>query len=813
MTETISEPLPGTSPETDTAALPTLHMIGNAHIDPVWLWRWQEGVAEAIGTCWAAIDRLEESDAFVFTKGEAQVYAWIEDLDPSLFARIRHFVAEGRWVIVNGWWVQPDCNIPSGESVIRQALYGRRYFRSRFGVEVTVGYNVDSFGHAGTLPMLLRHTGFSRYVFSRPAEDEMHLPRELFLWASPDGSEVAAFRIQGAYNTSKRNMQLPEKVPLHYGLSAAAGHSFMLFYGVGNHGGAPTRENLRQIDARIAAGEPLTYSDPDHFFDAAVTPGLPRVEGELQFHAVGCYAAASRLKQLNRRAEAALEQAETAAALAMRSAGAPYPRAAFEAMWRRLLFNQFHDTLGGTSLHSACDDSALELGAVVADAEVTLNAAVRRLAAGIAPSDDPTAGTFVVMNFNAEPYDGLIEAEPWVDKDVSSPRSLLDDRGAVVPLQHVDPHGKTPGLQRLAFRGRIPAFGYRVYRFATDPEGVVSPGMIFGRAAGRLTFETPGWRLRIDPETGAIAELFSAALGGPVFAGPGHRALIVEDGTDTWGHGTHRFALIGADLALESVTLIDEGPLRTTLQVVSARGATRMATVIVLPADPDLPVELRVDLDWQEKGRLMRLAYPLEGRGFEYEVPAGWQGRSDSGHEVPGLRWVRVETAGGAVGIANDAKYSYAALDGTLYLTAVRSPVFAHHDPVALPEGAFLRHMDLGPQSFTLRFLADQALGRRRVQALADALTKPPLVTTHVARGGSAPHAGSWLEVDAGPSTAVTTLKAAEEADEVILRAVELDGVPGAVGLGGEVAAVPPRGIATLRLRGGTLVASDGLEG
>src|SRR5579871_882421 len=105
-----------------------LHMIGNAHLDPVWLWRWTEGCAEAIGTCWSAIDRLDEGAEFVFTRGEAQIYAWIEDLDPPLFARIAEFVAQGRWIVVNGWWIQPDCNLPSGESFIRQELYGKRYF-------------------------------------------------------------------------------------------------------------------------------------------------------------------------------------------------------------------------------------------------------------------------------------------------------------------------------------------------------------------------------------------------------------------------------------------------------------------------------------------------------------------------------------------------------------------------------------------------------------------------------------------------------------------------------------------------------------
>ncbi len=121
-------------------------MIGNAHLDPVWLWRWPEGCAEAIGTCWAAIDLLETHPGFIFTRGEALVYRWIEELEPELFARIRRFVADGRWAIVNGWWIQPDCNLPDGEAFIRQALYGKHYFRERFGVDVTVGYNVGTRG-------------------------------------------------------------------------------------------------------------------------------------------------------------------------------------------------------------------------------------------------------------------------------------------------------------------------------------------------------------------------------------------------------------------------------------------------------------------------------------------------------------------------------------------------------------------------------------------------------------------------------------------------------------------------------------------
>lgn len=792
---------------------PMLHMIGNAHLDPVWLWRWQEGVAEAISTCWAAIDRLEESDDFIFTKGEAQVYAWIEELDPALFEKIRHYIAAGRWVVINGWWIQPDCNVPSGESVIRQALYGKRYFRSRFGIDVDVGYNVDSFGHAGTFPMLLNHTGSTKYVFSRPAADEKTLPQELFVWASPDGSEVTAFRIQGAYNTSRRNMQVVEKVPLHYGYQEKAGHAYMAFYGVGNHGGAPTRAELKEIDGRIAAGERLKYSDPNIFFAEEATGDLPRVADELQFHAIGCYAVASDLKQLNRRAESILEQAEAAASLATRTAGAAYPREAFERMWQRLLFNQFHDTLGGTSLHTACEDSVFELASVIADGEIALNAAVRRLAAGIAPPKDPTDGTFVVMNFNGAPFDGMVEAEPWVDKDVVSPRTLRDDQDRVVPLQYIDPLGKTPGLQRFAFRAEIPAFGYKVFRFVIDAAGKPSPGMIYGGWTDEKVVETDGYRLTLDAKTGAIAELRNKRTGKPLFTGLAHRGFIAADGTDTWGHGTHSFPYEGEDFALESVLLIDDGPLRKSVEVKSLCGESRFTTVIVVPNDADLPVELRVTIDWREKGKLFRLAYPLAAETFEYEVPAGWQARPDVGHEVPGLRWVRAVGPEQTVVIANDAKYSYAAKDGTLFITALRSPVFSHHEPIELRDDAYLRYMDQGPRSFTLRIFGDASVSRREAFGIADALIRPVVVTTHVARHGTGAHAGSWLDVAASEDAVVTTIKTAEDSDDLIVRALELDGETGTLSHGDQRLPLPPRRIVTARLAGDRLSQSDGLEG
>ncbi|GIQ65844.1 hypothetical protein PACILC2_44120 [Paenibacillus cisolokensis] len=133
-----------------------LYMIGNAHLDPVWLWQWQEGFQEAKATFRSALDRMKESEDFIFTSSSAAMYEWIENNDPAMFEEIRQRVREGRWHIVGGWWIQPDCNIPGGESFVRQGLYGQRYFKEKLGVTAKVGYNVDSFGHHGMLPQILK---------------------------------------------------------------------------------------------------------------------------------------------------------------------------------------------------------------------------------------------------------------------------------------------------------------------------------------------------------------------------------------------------------------------------------------------------------------------------------------------------------------------------------------------------------------------------------------------------------------------------------------------------------------------------------
>ncbi|HXW79141.1 MAG TPA: hypothetical protein VEJ84_06560 [Acidimicrobiales bacterium] len=231
---------------TRSAGERVLYMIGNAHIDPVWLWQWQEGLHQVRATFSAALELMEQYDDFVFTCDSVAYLEWVERVDPDLFQRVTQRVGQGRFVVVGGWWIEPDCNLPNGESFVRQALYGQRFLRDHFRQPATVGCNVDPFGHAATLPQLLSKAGISSYVFLRPQPKEKTLPGELFWWASPDGSRVLAYRIPYAYCSPGTDLAAFIEKALERAEPDL--DELMVFYGVGNHGGGPTRENLASIE-------------------------------------------------------------------------------------------------------------------------------------------------------------------------------------------------------------------------------------------------------------------------------------------------------------------------------------------------------------------------------------------------------------------------------------------------------------------------------------------------------------------------------------------------------------------------------------
>ncbi|MGI6148324.1 MAG: alpha-mannosidase [Limnochordia bacterium] len=751
-----------------------LHMIGNAHIDPVWLWRWQEGLQEAKATFRSALDRMQEYPDFKFTASSAALYEWVEENDPAMFEEIKERVAEGRWSIVGGWWVEPDCNIPAGESYVRQALYGQRYFAAKFGRKTAVGFNPDSFGHNAMLPQILKKSGLDYYVFMRPHPHEKGLPGRVFWWEAPDGSRVLCFRIPYEYVTWGKSV---EKHVLRCAHEIRPPlKELMCFYGVGNHGGGPTRENIESIRelARRQDFPELVFSTPEEFFASIVEQDLsfPVVHDDLQHHASGCYAAHSGVKWWNRRAEHTLLAAEKFSALASWMTGQPYGEG-MDRAWKNVLFNQFHDVLAGTSLEEAYEDARDTYGEAMAIAGRSLNHAIQSLAWNVDIPEEPGAKPIVV--FNPHAWDSTVPIELEVG-GLKDPHELVDDQGQVIPHQLVQSHATTRGRYRVSFRAELPSLGYRVYRLRPEKHRTDFPAV----TALDTVMENDFFRLEICPATGCIKSLLDKEAGFSMLAGLGARPAVIEDHSDTWSHDVLNFNdEIGTFQPVE-VRRVEHGPVKSVIRVISTYGRSRLVQDFTMY--PKLPqIDVKVELDWREQFKLLKLKFPVDlaFRKATYEIPYGTIVRAGDGKEQPGQSWIdlsgiiqgRDERYG--LSIINNAKYSYSVLHKEVSITVARSPIYAHHDPMVPAADGHYSYIDQGIQRFTYTLLPhrgsweEAGTVRRALE-----LNQPAVVLLETFHRGKLPQKASFVTV-IPENVVLSVLKKAEDGGDLILRCWE----------------------------------------
>lgn len=725
-----------------------LHMIGNAHIDPVWLWQWPEGYQEVHATFSSALDRMDEYPDFVFTSNSVVFFAWIEEHDAEMFERIRARVTEGRWQVVGGWWLEPDCNIPSGEALVRHALYGQRYLREKFGLTATTGANFDSFGHAATIPQLLRRSGMDSYVFLRPGPSERELPGPVFRWRSPDGSEVVAYRIPHEYGSppgelgpqvEKALAQVPEDEA-----------ELMVFYGVGNHGGGPTRENLDSIER--LAGDGVRCSSARSFFDSVDGRELPVVEGELLHHAAGCYTAHSGIKRWNRRTENLLQRAEKWCAIAETVAAQPYPHDELREAWKLLLFNQFHDTLAGTAIKPAYEDARDQLGFAASTAATAFNRAVQSIARRIDLPFEESTQPIVV--FNPHAWAVSVDVELEIRSFPGEDARVTDEDGRDVPVQDARSYATVSSSRgRLVFRAEVPPFGYRAYRLRAG-----------GRAGGSC--DSP-IELEIDPATGRLSRL---ALDGESVIVDGPHAVVVRDESDTWGHAVRAYDDVVGEFECTSVRVVEDGPVRRVIRVESEYGGSKLVEEYVVSGSRH--VDVRVTVDWREQLKLLKLRYPTRGGEATFEVPYGHVVRAADAAENPAQNWVDC----GGLSVANDAKYGHDVDGGSIGVTALRSPVYAWHHPRELDEDGIYDYVDQGRQEFQLRLIPHSGDWREAetVRRAAE-LNQPVFAMLESFHAGPLPASASFGN-DGGTSAIVSVLKRAEEGDALLVRAYESAG-------------------------------------
>ncbi len=754
----------------------TLYMIGNAHIDPVWLWQWQEGFHEVKATFRAALDRMVEYPEFVFTASSAAFYEWIEQNDPGMFAEIQQRVREGRWSLAGGWWIEPDCNIPAGESFVRQALYGQRYFREKFGRIARVGYNVDSFGHHGMLPQLLKKSGLPYYVFMRPMPHEKELPSRLFWWEADDGSRVLALQLPFTYATWGDNLEehirqcaAEIKEPLQ---------EMTCFYGVGDHGGGPTRANLELIRKleQEQEGVHLQHADLEQFFSAVERrPAVfPVLHDDLQHHASGCYAAHSGIKRWNRLAENRLMAAEKLSAAADGLTGQPYPAGLTDA-WKTVLFSQFHDSLAGTSLETAYEDARSFYGKALATADQAINAAIQAIAWKIGIPEE--ANTRPVVVFNPLTWAAKLPVEPEFNDFQEDKTQLMDETGQPVPFQAVRSTTTTAWRRRLSFIADLPALGYRVYRLQPTEAPIDFPAV----RAAENSLENEFYHLELNPQTGCILSLYDKQAGWNVFSGEAAQALVINDPSDTWSHDVLQFDQVSGSFQPTSLKLVEAGAIKATLRVMSTYGSSKLVQEFTLYRGLER-IDVNVEVDWREKQKMLKLRFPfnVEAAQVVNEIPYGTIQRKANGDEEPMQSWIDVTGISSKDGkpyglsLLNDGKYSFDASGADLGLTVLRSPIYAHHHPAEPQPGEFYSYIDQGIQRFTYSLLPHAGSWREAgtVQQAA-ALNQPPIslaATFHPQ--GTLPQRASFLQVEA-ENVIVSALKKAEDGDGWILRAYE----------------------------------------
>jgi alpha-mannosidase len=725
-------------------------LSGHAHIDLAWLWPYGETRRKLRRTFHTALSLMQRSADFRFNQSTAHYYAQIEADDPELFAAISAKVRTGQWETLGGMWVEPDTNMPSGESLARQILYGQRYFERAFGVRHKVCWLPDCFGFSPALPQLLRQGGIDSFLTIKVNWSETNrFPHDLFWWEGLDGSRVLAHTFDNPMHGYNGDVEPGAILPTWKNFRGKTAHSqSLLAVGYGDGGGGPTSEMIeRELELRDFPALPAArWSTVHGFFEAAhasvAQKPIPTWSGEiyLELHRA-TLTTQGRVKRKHRLAERSLLTAETVASLA-HLGGGPAPQS-LEPQWRTLLKNQFHDILPGSSIREVYEDAEAELDSVIVSAAQAQQASLAALVAGLPAG--ATADALVVVNPSLSPRPLRVELAS----------------GEVVATSDIVPALSMAVFDRAALR---PAPGLSV-----------SPRHL----------ENAVLRVAIGSD-GAIEGLVHKPTGREALAGRGNQLWIyAQDKPRDWDAWDleEDYADSGVELRdVESIEVVENGPHRAAVRIVRRYRASRIAQTLVLAAN-GRRLDVVTEIDWRDRRTLLRTLTPAAVRASSavFECACGVVRRPTHANtswdaamfEVPGHRFADLSEAGFGLALLNDGRYGHSVRGGVIGLSLVRSPVYP--DPLA----------DEGAHAFTYALMphaGDWHEGGVREEA--DDLNQPL-----VAASASGVSAGAYAPINfSGIDAALSALKPAENGDGLILRVYE------PAGARGRLAFTPPLG-------------------
>jgi len=687
----------------------TFHLTGNSHIDAAWLWPWTETVDVVRRTFGTALQLMNEYPGYTYTQSAAAYNEWMAEKYPSMNAEIKRRIQEGRWEIVGGMWVEPDLNMPDGESLVRQLLVGKRWFKMAYGVDVRIGWNPDSFGYNWQLPQIYKKSGIDYFVTQKMEwNDTNRLPFKLFWWQSPDGSKVLAYFPHGYGNEDLRPLRLADD--LMAARERSTGMTDMMdLYGVGDHGGGPTRamldEGFRWAKPDAAAitadgGAPVTphyeFGTAQSFFSSVekniapdspvwnyqsiakgytpppAVPGkvsIPTWDSELYFeYHRGVYTTQSNHKHSMRTAEEEMLNAEKWSSLAWLD-GAKYPADELTEDWKKVLFNQFHDLAAGSGIADIYKDAQKDYAWVRMSTNEISGAALQAVANEI-DTRGMGASELSVVVYNSLGWDRSGDVTfpmQWTQ----NPPSVIDvtegpdENGSRHSLPFtVDRKADQPGTIRVTVHvDQVPALGYRILHVRRMP---INGGASFGIARGEGLNDLNGksitirgmLNLTVDRASGCITSVQS--LTGYEFLAPGSCGNQLQFFKDTpkqydaWNIDPGTLDAAPSTIAeADAVVMLDKDSDHPAIRVTRSWQSSKFVQTIRLEGDI---VDIDNDIDWHEKHVLLKAAFPLAVTSdfATYEIPYGSIKRPTTRNssfdkaqfEVPAMRWADLSGAG-----------------------------------------------------------------------------------------------------------------------------------------------------------------------
>lgn len=659
-----------------------LYLVCNAHIDPVWMWDWPEGAASAISTFYAAVELSAEFD-YVFCHNEAMLYEYIEEYDPALFARIGELIRSGKWRVMGGWYLQPDCITPSGESIFRQIYLGKKYFSRKFGVSSQTAMNVDSFGHSRGLVQILKKSGYNSYIFCRPYPNEMDIGANPFRWSGYDSSEVIAFRAEGdgTYSSplGRARENIEKKLELFSGQDYA-----MIFWGVGNHGGGPSRKDLRDIADMMAHSPfPIVHSYPEAYFSVATAE--ERIAGPLR---EGCfiktYSSAHRIKQKHAELENALFMTEKIASAAAYIKNYPYPAKRLDEAMRAMAFCEFHDVLSGTCASDG-EKSTLEY----ADYGLQIVHKIRTEAFFLLCEDFERAeeGEYPVFIFNPNAY----ETEEVVEAEFLIPDAIVSDEvcykveayreGARIPVQVIKELSNINYDRRKRVALRVLLKPMEITR--VDLKVSVAKKSAAASRAGDIRFKDDFKEIEIDRASGLIRSY--KAGGKELSRGKLFVPYLFDDIADPWGLGLSEVGsnMRGFSLSdgsedifrgLEGCRITEEGDVLTQIESnFVCEGVSLRLTYKLYRQMPY--IDVLCDIFYSDRLKGVRLGFGVSGKA-EAAAMFGREEIRRDGKENPVQRFLRFENG---LCILNKDTFSCMADDRQVFLTLLNGSCYCAH--------------------------------------------------------------------------------------------------------------------------------------